>query len=364
MHPIRIVFVLLLLFVAGVRGDPLTILPVERVQSFKPIPAKIGGRVQEQEHNGSTSYRFQWPAAYFECGFKGSKFAFDIGSSEVIYHVIVDGRLQPPLVKPKVGRYEISGLSKGNHTVRVEGVTENAAPNEFDGFFVGPHTHSVALPVRQKQIEFIGDSYMAGYGNLSNTRDCTPEQVWARTDTSSSFPVLLAKHYDADYQVNAVSGRGIVRNYDGFSGFTIPEVYASTFFDTKVPLSDSRWKPQIIWIDLGSNDFATPLHPTEKWKTPSDLHNDFQKTYVAFVQQLRAQNPQAHLILSASTKDIENEIKGVIAKLNTLGETRIGYVLFPDLKLMGCNWHLTLEDDQKVAGMMITYIDREIGNTW
>jgi len=28
---------------------------------------------------------------------------------------------------------------------------------------------------------------------------------------------LVARRFDADYQVNAISGRGLVRNYDGFA---------------------------------------------------------------------------------------------------------------------------------------------------
>ncbi|HEY9153624.1 MAG TPA: GDSL-type esterase/lipase family protein [Opitutaceae bacterium] len=353
-----------MLSTVGVSGQQLAISLSDRAQSFQEIPANAGGRTQEQERSGIRSYRFQWPAAYFECAFKGQSVAFAVNSSEVIYHVVVDGRLQPPLVKPKVGRYEITGLTKGKHTLRIEDVTENSAPQEFGGFYVGPHTRAFRLPTRKRQIEFIGDSYMAGYGNTSNTRDCTPEQVWLRTDTSSSFPVLLAKHYNADYQVNAVSGRGIVRNYDGFVGFTIPEVYSYTFFDKTVSWNNPKWSPEIIWIDLGSNDFATPVHPNEKWKTRDELRDDFQTTYLAFVQKIRERNPHAHLILSASDKGFAPDLKGVIEKLKALGETKVGYMLYPDLQLMGCNWHLTLEDDQKVAGMMMTYIDKEIGADW
>jgi len=205
---------------------------------------------------------------------------------------------------------------------------------------------------------------MAGYGNTSKTRVCTGEQVWERTDTSSSFPVLVAKHYDADYQVNAISGRGIVRNYDGFVGSTLPEVYSKILFDEKERWSNPQWHPQIIWIDLGSNDFATPLHPTEKWKSQDELQQDFQATYLAFVKQLRSRQPDAFFILSASGKECEAEVKSVVEKWKAMGEKRVGYVRFPELTLEGCDWHLTVEDDEKVMGTLVTYIDREIGNAW
>ena len=367
MKTVFCLFLLMLCVATVLPAAPISIAPAEYAQSFTPLPFRMGGRVAVAQNGGARTCRFQWPGIYFECTFNGAAIAFDLGAGKVIYHVLVDGKLQPPLVRAKPGRYSISGLTAGDHTVRIEAVTESAVPNEFGGFFSGPHTSAMRDArelARARQIEFIGDSYAAGYGNLSPTRDCTPEQVWERTDTSSSFPVLVAKHYRADYQVNAISGRGIVRNYDGFAGLTVPEAYPYILFDQTVRWSDPQWHPQLIWIDLGSNDFATPLHPTEKWKSAAELQTDFRTTYVSFVKRLRAKHPRAHIILSASGKEFADEIKGVIARLNAEGEKRIGYMLFPDLQLTGCNWHLTIQDNQKLLGMMTDYIDRDMGKNW
>ena len=47
------------------------------------------------------------------------------------------------------------------------------------------------------------------------------------TDTQQAFGPLLAKRLDADYRVNAFSGHGIVRNYDGNSpGDSLPKRYS------------------------------------------------------------------------------------------------------------------------------------------
>src|SRR6185312_14756892 len=108
------------------------------------------------------------------------------------------------------------------------------------------------------QIEFIGDSHTVGYGNTSRTRECTQDDVWKTTDNSQSFGPLIAGHYAADYQINAISGRGIVRNYNGTPGDTLPVAYPYVLFDKKEEYSDPHWKPQIIVISLGTNDFSTP----------------------------------------------------------------------------------------------------------
>jgi lysophospholipase L1-like esterase len=53
------------------------------------------------------------------------------------------------------------------------------------------------------------------------------------------------------------------------------------------------WKPQIIVVALGTNDFSTQLNPGERWKTRGELHSDYEKTSARFIQSLRAGNPDA-----------------------------------------------------------------------
>src|SRR5581483_9468286 len=98
--------------------------------------------------------------------------------------------------------------------VRLEKMTESQqGGSRFIGLF--PTLGDVPLPAprRARQIEFIGDSYTVGYGNVSPSRTCTREEVHDRTDTQQAFGPLVARHYDADDRIVAYSGFGIVRNY-------------------------------------------------------------------------------------------------------------------------------------------------------
>ena len=75
-----------------------------------------------------------------------------------------------------------------------------------------------ALPAAKtdRAIEFIGDSLTVGYGNTSAVdRNARPEELFEATDSQQSFGPLVAKHFAAAYQVNAFSGLGMVRNFDG-----------------------------------------------------------------------------------------------------------------------------------------------------
>src|SRR5205085_1653153 len=117
------------------------------------------------------------------------------------------------------------------------------------------------LPVaaRRRQIEFVGDSSMTGYGDRSQSRVCTGDGIRASTDTQQGYAALTAKHFDADYQINAYSGRGMVRNYGGVEpDKTLPQLYPYTLFDKTGPYDDDAWQPRIIVVKLDA-DFATPL---------------------------------------------------------------------------------------------------------
>jgi hypothetical protein len=229
---------------------------------LKNVPAAVHGRVLQD--------RYQWPGLYFEIQFNGRSVYFRTGAGDVILHALVDGESVGTLVKPARGLYLVDGLSNGRHTVRIEAITESqAGPNEFDGFALASGSKSSPMTPRDRQIEFIGDSHTVGYGDTSPSRDCTSDQVWATTDSSQAFGPKVAKHYGADYQINAISGRGIVRNYNGSPGDPLPAAYPFALFEHSARYADNGWHPQIIVIALGTNDFSKRYTRTTKQPTSS-----------------------------------------------------------------------------------------------
>lgn len=331
-----------------------------------PLPMRIVGRtVTAAADRGATAQRLQWPGIYAEAAFEGSSLFIRLGGGRAIFHVIVDGKEPLNLTSTSAAAYELSGLAAGSHTVRLELATEcQGGTVDFIGFAASPsgQTTAPAQPpaARTRQIEFIGDSYTVGYGNTSPKRQCTPDQIWSTTDTSRAFGPLVAKHYDADYEINAISGRGIVRNYNGGHGETLPEAYPYALFNHRDRVHDRQWGPDVIVVGLGTNDFSTKLNLGEKWKTRDELHADFEKTYVHFVSQLRARHRHALIILAANDGadgEIAAEVKKVVATLKGAGETRLDYVEFDHLELTGCDWHPSLNDDLMMAAAIEKTID-------
>jgi lysophospholipase L1-like esterase len=334
---------------------------VPRVAPISEIPA---GTQSIQAHTAGrvdADGSYQWPGLYFEARFKGSSIYFRTGPGDVILQIRVDGKSVGTLVKPASGAYLIDGLTNDLHVVRIDAVSENqAGKNVFNGFALPAAKTGLKVPPRKRQIEFIGDSHTVGYGNTSTTRDCTQDQVWATTDNLQAYGPKVAAHFDADYQVNAISGRGIVRNYGGFIADPLPVAYPFVLFDQGARYADSAWWPQVIVVAVGTNDFSTPLKAEEKWKTREELHADYEATYIRFVESLRARNPRAFIILWATDMaehEIEQEAGKVVTELKARGDDNVAFIAIHGLEMTGCHWHPSVADHDAIANKLIRLID-------
>jgi lysophospholipase L1-like esterase len=208
-------------------------------------------------------------------------------------------------------------------------------------------------------MEFIGDSAAIGYGIRSPGRECSDEEIFSFTDTQITYAALTAKAFNADYQINALSGFGVVRNYnDGVPEQTFLPLYPYTLND-KDALYQSNWSPNIIVIGLGGNDFATPLNPDEKWKIREALQDDYVENYKNFVLSLRKKHPEAHFVLLSYdpvNKELEGQIARVVEKLKIKGEGKIELISIKPIALSACQWHPSATDHKNAAEILINHI--------
>jgi lysophospholipase L1-like esterase len=359
--PVRTIAGLALLFSTMAQGQQVTLEPLPP-PGLRRLPIAVTGRV---ERGPDGSLLRQWPGTYFETAFTGRSAYFRVGLGEVSLRVTVDDGAPLALVKPAPETYRVSGLAPGRHHLRIDIASESqAGPTRFDGFFAPASARSAALSHRSRSIEFIGDSHTVGYGNTSPTRQCSEAEVWGTTDTSRGLASLVARHYGADYQVNAISGRGVVRNYNGFAARTLPQAYRYATLDGKALANPRGWVPQIIVISLGTNDFSTPLNGREKWTSREGLHADFEATYVGFVGQLRTRYPQAQILLWATdlaNGEIRQEVARVVGQLRQLRVERVKFVPVENLSFSACNSHPSLADDATIARRLIEAIDADPG---
>ena len=298
-----------------------------------------GGRVTVE----GREMRAGWPGVYFEGRFQGTDVTAYVDPRGDFMRVLIDGKLFRMLTGPGLTKVKIADLAPGAHVVRLEKLTESqSGSSSFYGFF----TSGTALPplARKRRIEFIGNSHSVGYGDTSTTHECPGTQVHDTTDTQQAFGPVLARRLDAEYRVIAYSGYGIVRNYAGHKpGESLPFLYDRVIpSEAALAAADPAWRPQTIVINLGTNDFSTPLKPGETWADAAALRADYRASYVAFVRRLRAAQPQARFVLMAADA-FRAEVEQVAAA------TGATVVDTGPLELTGCDWHPSLKDQRAMA---------------
>jgi hypothetical protein len=327
------------------------------------FPVHIGGRVIPR---GDGSLGFGWPGIYFESRFTGTAVRVRFLASAEQMRLLIDEQEKRLFDKPIDVDVTVGGLAPGDHVVRLEKLTESqTGGGYFYGFFPVEGSIPLPAPSRTRQIEFVGDSHTVGYGDMSPKRECSKTEVHDRTNSQRAFGPLVARHYDADYRLIAYSGYGIVRNYDGGDpGLNLPAIYPRLRPDepNRIEPTDPAWRPQLVVIGLGNNDFSTPLHPGERWADQGALKADYRASYVRFVAMLHARQPQARFILIASNAFIE-EVEEVARRLEPEMPGRVTTLRVDGLDLGGCDWHPSLADHEKTAKLIENAIDG-MGTLW
>jgi hypothetical protein len=336
-----------------------------------PLALHVGGRVVAQPlASGATGYTHEWPGTYFEAAFAGRAVVAKFDDDWNEYRLLIDDL--PPIAVKQSGKVELSvgGLAPGRHRLRLEEVTESyAVPRQFQGFYVTHREKPLPPPPpRARQIEFIGDSSMTGYGVHATKQECSYEEVRLMSDTQIAYPALVAKHFDADYQINAESGRGLVRNYDGADpDRPMSKLYSYALSDKSVVYSDPTWRPQIIFFRLVA-DFVKPLKPDEKWKTNLELGMDYFGTLRVMLRELHKQSPSATVLVKwydmskvtdpNTVQQHEEMRQAFIAAAREAGIARIEFPQMPDLGYEGTAcYHPTARDHEKMAAWLIAWLE-------
>ena len=112
------------------------------------------------------------------------------------------------------------------------------------------------LPYREQKalkIEFVGDSITTGYGVRAKRAD--EEYTTATQDAMLSYAGLTARAMNAEMQVVAASGWGVYKSK--YASQAIPDYYGNVDLTrNKEGWDFSRFRPDVIVVALGTNDFS------------------------------------------------------------------------------------------------------------
>lgn len=347
------------------RVEEVEVGPSSR-EVLHPLPAKATGLMAPAGGSdpapGGSGWRHQWPGAYFEARFEGDSVVMAFDDPRNRYRIALDGGAGPVLVLRPSGSQgvRLSGLGPGPHEVRVDRISESlSGASIFGGFFVDVEGRALPPPPdRDRRIEFIGDSDSVGLGNLSERRDCTGDEVFLLTDTQESFGPRVARHFDADYRLNAASGVTLVGDArEGAPGMRA--LHGRALIDATAPPDPAAWAPDVIVVALGSNDFASEPAPSGARADPDGFRDDFARQYADFLLELRRQQPQAFLLALAWEEygsDYLRAHEAALEEARARGEARLDLLVLPAMRKTGCLWHPNLADHEAVAGALIRYL--------
>lgn len=149
-------------------------------------------------------------------------------------------------------------------------------------------------------IEFVGDSITCGYGIDDPDKD--HHFVTATEDVTKAYAYLTAKALDADYSMVSFSGYGIISGYTDngkkVTAQTVPQFYTKlgyswgqngSFSPQNTEWDFSGRKPDLVVVNLGTNDDSYTQNDAEK-------QAEYSEKYTEFLKLIREKNPDARIL--------------------------------------------------------------------
>lgn len=233
---------------------------------------------------------WSWSGSGAMVAFRGTSCAVHLQAKGGIYRVLVDGVEKAPLDLQSNGdtlHVLATGLADGDHVVEIRQKTEaQNCTGRFRGFRVEGSAAALPPPP-QRRIEFYGNSITCGYGILDSSEN-NGFKV-ATEDEGLTFAAQAADALGAERRVVCWSGKGLVQNVGRDTvNPTLPKLHRQILpWDTRNLWDFSRWTPDVVVIDLGTNDYNVVAPDSAK----------FVRTYAAFLDSLHAGYPKARFVV-------------------------------------------------------------------
>jgi hypothetical protein len=117
------------------------------------------------------------------------------------------------------------------------------------------------------------------------------------------------------------------------------------------------WRPQLVVVNLGTNDFSTAVNPGEPW-TSASLAAAYRSAYGDFLQKLRTRYGAATTIVAVGTGQFAGQVQQVVKTRNDTGDSGVRYWFLDssDLDFLGCHWHYSAHDDRVISERLTSFV--------
>ena len=303
---------------------------------------------------------FDWPGTYIYAKFTGTRCSIRLNDGKNLYDVTIDDQ-EPQVFQTDTSTvYSVAtGLYDTVHSILIEKRTEAfVGKGEFLGFILDEERSLVAPnPAQDRRIEFIGNSITCGYGveGENASSPFTPETESA----TLSYAALLGRALSADYMMIAYSGRGVVRNYgdaNKTSEDPMPSLYDRTCcFDSTLVWDFTSWIPQVVVINLGTNDFSTQPHPDK---------SVFQEAYTQLINRVQSQYPEVTIFCVCGPmigEPCASYIEEVVNQCQQNNDNKEVYYISISTSLLtssdlGSDWHPNISGQEKITDIILPII--------
>jgi lysophospholipase L1-like esterase len=310
--------------------------------------------------------RFSWSGTGFVARFTGTSLDAQLtitSSIATIFKPVVDGVPQATFsAAPGSASYTVAtGLSADMvHTVEVYRQTEGSQGEaQLTGLTVGGGGALMDPPAASDRlIEIIGDSITCGYGDLGKLADSECFSTESHWDT---YGAVTARAFGAELSTIAASGRGVIRNYAGDTGGTMPMVYGQVLTNVAAPRWDFHVEPQAVIINLGTNDISN---------SKGDPGMPFEDTYVSFLTTIRAEYPHTFIICTVAPllngsdlATIQAHIRAAVAVRTAAGDARVEAFAMPaqTSDKYACQYHPNVDENMMMADLLIAELTSKLG---
>lgn len=261
-----------------------------------------------------------------------------------------------------------TALPDGTHQVKLMYISEGYDMRpEFRGFVVDNGKSLAPAPAMpERRIEFIGNSITCGYG-VEATEASAPYQE-ETANHYYTYAARTARNLDAVHMAVARSGIGVYRNYNGpreGDKINMNTEYTHTLlYDKKYEWDFSRFTPQVVCINLGTNDTSTTgADPDLLLKGYKDLYKQVRKHYpntkIVFLcgSMMRGENdlPMAKKAMDTCMNDAHKAGDKEVYRFDFTPQTGdLGF---------GASWHPSYWQHEKMAGELTAYL-RSLMQWW
>lgn len=234
------------------------------------------------------------------------------------------------------------------------------------------------------KLEFIGDSITSGEGAIGAKKEEDWISMWF--SAVDNYASMTANALNSDARILSQSGWGVLTSWDNNPYHNIPDCYEkvcgvlngerNTSLGAQQENDFNSWQPDVIVINLGTNDGGAFNNPEWKDEVTGESHKQrrkedgtlhpedvlaFENAVIRFLQKLRKYNPNSQLlwVYGMLGNLMEPAIcEAVNAYISRTGDQRVSYLSLPDTtdETFGARWHPGKLSHEEAAKVLTEYI--------